>query len=87
MMEFGWQRFILLFNLGWPELVLVFCALLLIFGAKRLPEIAQGLGKGIREFKKALKETGEYVSGEEEAKPGTKKEDPKKQITNDKQQG
>ena len=87
MMEFGWQRFILLFNLGWPELVLVFFALLLLFGAKRLPEIAQELGKGIREFKKALKETGNYVSGEEEVKPDIKKEDLKKQITDDKQQG
>ncbi len=87
MMEFGLQRFILLFNLGWPELVLVFFALLLLFGAKRLPEIAQGLGKGIREFKKALKETGNYVSGEEEVKPDIKKEDLKKQITDDKQQG
>ena len=87
MMEFGLQRFILLFNLGWPELVLVFFALLLLFGARRLPEIAQGLGKGIREFKKALKETGNYVSGEEEVKPDIKKEDLKKQITDDKQQG
>ncbi len=87
MIDFGWQRFVLLFNLGWPELVLVFAALLLLFGAKRLPEIAQGLGKGIREFKKAIKDTGEYVSGEEEAKPVIKKEDPKKQISNDKHQG
>ncbi len=35
------------------ELILIFLAVLLIFGAKRIPEIAKGLGKGIREFKDA----------------------------------
>lgn len=39
------------------ELALVFLVILLIFGAKRLPDIAQGLGKGIREFKSAVKDT------------------------------
>lgn len=37
---------------GW-ELVLVFLVVLLLFGAKRIPEIARGLGRGIREFKDA----------------------------------
>jgi sec-independent protein translocase protein TatA len=35
------------------ELVIIFLVILLVFGAKRIPEIAQGLGKGIREFKDA----------------------------------
>lgn len=35
------------------ELILIFLAVLLIFGAKRIPEIARGVGKGIREFKDA----------------------------------
>lgn len=43
-------------NLGPFELVLLFLVILLIFGAKRIPEIARGLGKGIREFKDATRE-------------------------------
>jgi sec-independent protein translocase protein TatA len=43
-----------MFNLGFPEIVLISAIVLLIFGPKRLPELAKGLGKGIREFKKAL---------------------------------
>ena len=46
-----------MFGLGPWELLLVFLAILLLFGAKRLPEIAQGMGKGIKEFKKAMKDT------------------------------
>lgn len=45
-----------MFGLGPWELALVVIAILLLFGAKRLPEIAQNMGKGIREFKKAMKE-------------------------------
>ena len=47
-----------MFNIGWPELVLVLFVCLLIFGAGRLPEIAKQLGKAIQEFKKALKSGG-----------------------------
>ena len=36
------------------ELVMIFAVVLLLFGAKRLPEIARGVGEGIREFKKSL---------------------------------
>jgi len=46
-----------MFGLGPWELALIFLVLLLLFGAKRLPDIAQGLGKGIREFKSAVKDT------------------------------
>ena len=46
-----------MFGLGPWELLLIFLAILLLFGAKRLPEIAQGMGKGIKEFKKAMKDT------------------------------
>lgn len=40
---------------GWSEWIVIFLIILLLFGAKRLPEIAKSLGKGIKEFKKAIK--------------------------------
>jgi sec-independent protein translocase protein TatA len=43
-------------SLGPFEIILIFLVVLLIFGAKRIPEIARGLGKGIREFKDATNE-------------------------------
>ncbi len=43
-------------NIGMSELLLIFVVALLVFGAKRLPEIARGLGQGIREFRKATHE-------------------------------
>lgn len=39
--------------IGSGELLLILCLVLLLFGGKRLPELAKSLGKGIREFKKA----------------------------------
>ena len=45
-----------MFNIGWPELVLILFVCLLLFGAGRLPEIAKQLGKAIQEFKKSLKD-------------------------------
>ena len=45
-----------MFGLGPSELVIIFLIILLVFGAKRIPEIAAGLGKGINEFKKAARE-------------------------------
>ena len=52
-----------MFGMGPWELLLIFLAVLLLFGAKRLPEIAQGMGKGIREFKKAMKDTTSEIKG------------------------
>lgn len=40
-------------GIGVQEMIWIFLILVLLFGAKKLPELAQGLGKGIREFKKA----------------------------------
>jgi sec-independent protein translocase protein TatA len=44
------------FNLGMTEMLVVGVLLLLVFGAKRLPEMGSSLGKGIIEFKKSLKD-------------------------------
>lgn len=48
-------------NIGFTEILILVFILVLLFGGKRIPELAKGLGKGIRSFKKALK-------GEEEEK-------------------
>ncbi len=42
-----------MFGLGTPEIILIAIVILVLFGAKKIPELMQGLGKGIREFKKA----------------------------------
>ena len=48
-------------NLGPTELILIFLIVLLLFGANRIPEIAKGLGKGIRDFKKGMQGIDEEV--------------------------
>lgn len=63
-----------MFNLGFPEMLVIGAAALLLFGPKRLPELAKGLGKGIRDFKKAL--AGE----DEEANPTLPKAPPSQTV-------
>lgn len=48
------QEVYAVFNLGPWEIILILLVVLLLFGAKRLPSLAKGLGQGIREFKGAL---------------------------------
>jgi sec-independent protein translocase protein TatA len=50
-----------LFNLGGTEIILILALVLILFGAKKLPELAKGLGTGIKEFKKATGNTSEEV--------------------------
>ena len=45
-----------MFGIGMPELLIILVIILIIFGAGKLPEIGSGLGKGIRNFRKATKE-------------------------------
>lgn len=49
-------------SLGWPQLLIVLLIVLVIFGAKRLPEIGKSLGSGMREFKDSV--TGKDVIDE-----------------------
>ncbi len=68
-----------MFGMGPWEIALIFLVILLLFGAKRLPEIAQGLGKGIREFKGAVKDTQKEIkTGIENADKDTAGSDTKK---------
>jgi sec-independent protein translocase protein TatA len=46
----------LLAMLGWPEIIGILVVVLVLFGAKKLPELARGLGQGLKEFKKATRE-------------------------------
>jgi len=57
-------------GIGIPELVLIVLALLLLFGAKRIPLIARGLGEGIRNFKGGIREPDRLPGGEEEDDDG-----------------
>ena len=62
-----------MFGLGVNELMIIFLIIIVLFGAKKLPELAGGLGKGIKEFKKATKEAEE----DEEPKKIDEKEENK----------
>jgi sec-independent protein translocase protein TatA len=56
--------------LGWGEIVLILAVVLILFGAKKLPELAKGLGTGIKEFKKASREiTDDFQRTIEEEPP------------------
>ncbi len=59
-------------GMGGQEMIFIFVALLLLFGAKKIPELARGLGKGIKEFKEATKDVRENIED------GLKESDPKK---------
>ncbi len=50
-----------MFGIGTGELLIILFIILLVFGSKKLPELAQGLGRGIREFKKATSEIEEEL--------------------------
>ena len=51
-------------NLGAPELILILLVIFVFFGAKKIPEIAKGLGEGIREFRKAARDVQSEVEKE-----------------------
>ena len=46
-----------MFNMGPGELIIIFAVILLLFGAKRVPEVARSLGRSITEFKRAMNST------------------------------
>lgn len=58
-------------GIGPMELIIIFLIVILLFGGKKIPEIAKGLGKGIRDFKSSISGTAEV---EDEAKTLSKPE-------------
>jgi sec-independent protein translocase protein TatA len=55
------------FNLGMTELLIILLVALLVFGAKRLPEIGSSMGKGIREFKRSISDMKDGIEKEDDS--------------------
>lgn len=68
-----------MFNLGWGELMVVFIIVLLVFGAKGIPEIARNLGKSLNAFKRGVRESEEELKkiARDDEPPRETKEDSK----------
>lgn len=56
-------------NLGFGEIMVIVLVVLLVFGAKRLPEVGASIGKGIREFKRSITETNDAITEKDDAPP------------------
>jgi sec-independent protein translocase protein TatA len=65
-------------GIGGPELLIILVIILLLFGAKRLPELAKGLGKSMKEFKKATQDVQEDFREAMDSADPSKPEDAKK---------
>ena len=72
-----------MFGIVTTQLIIIMFINLMIYGAKKLPELAQGLGKGIREFKKASNDIQDEFKASTEADPTPPKKDDedKKEIS------
>ena len=73
-------------NMGWPEITIVIVIFILLFGAKKLPELARGVGKSIKEFKKATSNIEDEVRSameEEPQKPAPKQVAPKETTSSE----
>ncbi len=68
-------------GIGGPELLLIMFIVLLLFGGQKLPELARGLGKSIREFKKAASGVEEEIRQAMEEEPPAKKFPPHPPVT------
>ena len=61
-------------SLGPWEIIIIFVVILLVFGGKKLPELAKGLGEGIKEFRKATSDIKDEVDNAISDKESTKKD-------------
>ena len=70
---------------GW-EIVLILAVVLILFGAKKLPELAKGLGQGIKEFKKATRDvTDEISTAMDDSPPPAPRRLPQAEVTSEPQ--
>ena len=77
-------------NIGFGEILMILAVVLLLFGAKRIPEIAGSMGKGIREFKRNLNEATREVTDttsyrDQSLNPGPPSTDDKQTIDRDRE--
>lgn len=69
-------------NLGLPEILLIGFIVLMVFGAKRLPEIGASFGKGIREFKRSFNDVNDSVTGADNSAPPSRQIDSRNATPN-----
>jgi sec-independent protein translocase protein TatA len=62
-----------LFDLGGGQILLILALILIFFGARRIPELAKGLGQGIKEFKKATRDVTDEINNAAEDQPPQKR--------------
>lgn len=64
-------------RIGFQEILILMAILVFLFGAKKIPELARGMGLGVKEFKKGLNELQEEdeEEGEQEGEEGSEKQD------------
>jgi sec-independent protein translocase protein TatA len=72
-----------LFNLAGPDLIIILLIVLLLFGAKKLPELAKGMGQAVREFTKAKDEFEREVTRPPEPPVTPKLDEPKVEVAHD----
>ncbi len=69
-------------GIGWQEITIILIVVLLLFGAKKIPEVMRSFGKGIKEFKKGIKEIEKEIDKEDEGdKEKEKDKDKEKEKT------
>ncbi len=61
-----------MFGIGWQEIVVIVLVVLLLFGARRIPELMRSLGRGVREFKDGMKDLDKDVKDEDKTEPSDK---------------
>ena len=68
-------------NLGGPDLIVILIIVLLLFGAKKLPELARGLGQAVKEFSKAKDEFEHEITRPPVIEPPKHLDEPKVEVT------
>ena len=61
---FSLPRFMLIGPLGWSELLIILAIILIFFGPRRLPEVAEAIGKSMRKFKKASRDVKDEIDAQ-----------------------